>query len=119
MLAEALNEGGNSGDAINYVNLVRNRARESYLYDEMLPGFGSIPQGLLPPATGGGQVQVRNALRHERRLELGFEFHRYFDVIRYGSNYATQVFSDKPNFNYEKDKHFPIPQSELDTNFEL
>jgi len=119
MLAEALNEEGNSGDAVNYVNLVRNRARESYLYDEKLPGYGSIPPGLLPPVNAGGQVQVRNAIRHERRVELGFEFHRYFDVIRYGSNYATQVFSDKPNFDYEKDKHFPIPQSELDTNFEL
>lgn len=119
MLAEALNEGGNSGAAVDYVNLVRTRARESYLYDDKLPGYGNIPPGLLPPVEGGGQVQARNAIRHERRVELGFEFHRYFDVIRYGPEYANQVFQDKPNFNYEKDKHFPIPQSELDTNFEL
>jgi len=119
MLAEALNESGNSGAAVDYVNMVRTRARESYLYDDQLPGFGSIPPGLLPTVSGGGPVQVRDAIRHERRVELGFEFHRYFDVIRYGSDYANQAFQDKPNFNYEKDKHFPIPQSELDTNFEL
>jgi hypothetical protein len=52
-------------------------------------------------------------------VELGFEFHRYFDVIRYGEVYANNAFKDKENFNYDEYKHFPIPQSELDTNFEL
>jgi hypothetical protein len=119
MYAEALNEAGNSGMAVDYLNMVRTRARESYLYDDQLPGYGTIPPELLPPVESGGQSQVRNAIRHERRVELGFEFHRYFDIIRYGPNYANQAFTDKPDFNYEEYKFFPIPQSELDTNFEL
>ena len=118
MLAEAMNEQGNGG-ALQYVNMVRKRSRESYLYDENLPGYGNIPDGLLPDVTAGGQNEIREAIRHERRVELGFEFHRYFDVIRYGSDYAYDALEDKENFNYEENKHFPIPQSELDTNHEL
>ena len=119
IMAEALNEQGRSGEAKTFLNLVRTRARNSYLYDQNLPGYGTIPDGLLPDVTSGGQSEVRNAIRHERRVELGFEFHRYFDIIRYGPDYAYNAFQDKENFNYEEYKHFPIPQSELDTNHEL
>lgn len=119
MLAEALNEQGKSGEAVNYVNMVRQRARDSYEYDEKLPGYPNTPDGLLPDINDTGQSGMRIAIRHERRVELGFEFHRYFDVIRYGAEYANQAFNDKPNFNYEANKFMPIPQSELDTNFEL
>jgi len=119
MMAEALNEQGKSGDAIAYVNMVRTRARESYMYDPKLPGYPNIPNGLLPDIQDNGQGGVRTAIRHERRVELGFEFHRYFDIIRYGPEYANQAFQDKPNFNYETNKFMPIPQRELDTNFEL
>lgn len=119
MLAEALNEQGKSGQAVDYLNMIRTRARESYLYDEDLSGYGSVPDGLLPDVTSTGQSSLRDAIRHERRVELGFEFHRYFDVIRYGEQYANQVFSDKENFSYQEHKHFSIPQSELDTNNEI
>jgi starch-binding outer membrane protein, SusD/RagB family len=119
MLAEALNEQGKSGEAVVYVNEVRQRARESYLHDEKLPGYPDIPEGLLSDITYDGTTEVRDAIRHERRVELGFEFHRYFDIIRYGAEYANQVFGDKPNFNFENNKFMPIPQSETDTNFEL
>ena len=119
IMAEALNEQGNSGEAVTYVNMVRTRARESYLYDPNLPGYPNIPDGLLPDIADNGQANVREAIRHERRVELGFEFHRYFDIIRYGPEYANKAFEDKPNFNYETNKFMPIPQIELDTNFEL
>lgn len=119
MMAEALNEQGKTGEAVTLVNQVRTRARESYLYDPGLPGYPEIPDGLLPDIQDNGQEGVRQAIRHERRVELGFEFHRYFDIIRYGPGYANQAFSDKPNFNYETHKFMPVPQSELDTNFEL
>ena len=119
MLSEALNEQGKTGQAEQYINLVRQRARESYLYDSNLPGYGTIPDGLLPDITGSSQSSLRDAIRHERRVELGFEFHRYFDIIRYGENYANDALSDKENFSYSKYMHFPIPQSELNTNFKL
>ena len=82
----------------------------------MQVGYPNIPVGLLPDITSPGQFDVRKAIQHERRVELGFEFHRYFDIIRWGKDYATQALSDKPNFNYDLNKHFPIPQIERDRN---
>ena len=114
--AEALNEIGRSSDALVQLNKVRKRARESYLYDNTLPGFGSIPAGLLPDMVSINPADVRRAIQHERRVELGFEFHRYFDIIRWGSAFAKAAMSDRPNFNYELHKHFPIPQIERDRN---
>ncbi len=114
--AEALNESGHSLEALIPLNRVRKRARESYLYDSSLAGYPVIPTGLLPDITSTSQSDVRKAIQHERRVELGFEFHRYFDIIRWGKDYATQALSDKPNFNYDLNKHFPIPQIERDRN---
>ncbi|HVW60491.1 MAG TPA: RagB/SusD family nutrient uptake outer membrane protein [Puia sp.] len=101
ILAEALNESGNSAGALAPLDSVRSRVS-------------------LPAVTTTDQAQLRDAIRKERRSELAMEFHRFFDVIRYGSAYATSVLSKgAPNFNYEKNKWFPIPQSERDTNKKL
>ncbi|MDH7464512.1 RagB/SusD family nutrient uptake outer membrane protein [Chitinophagaceae bacterium 26-R-25] len=117
--AEALNEQGLGAQALAPLNMVRKRARESYLYDNTLPDFGTVPDGLLPDVVVTDQGQLRDIIRKERRSELALEFHRYFDVIRYGSAYANSALSDKPAFNYDQDKFFPIPQSERDTNKKL
>ncbi|WP_214073040.1 RagB/SusD family nutrient uptake outer membrane protein [Mucilaginibacter sp. dw_454] len=114
--AEALNESGNSGGALAPLNRVRKRARESYLYDNTLSGFGTVPSGLLPDIITTDQSQLRDIIRRERRSELALEFHRFFDIIRYGSAYANSALADEPLFNYNTNKFFPIPQSERDTN---
>jgi hypothetical protein len=117
--AEALCELDRSDEALVPLNKVRQRARESYLNDENLVGYGSIPDGLLPDVTTTDKGALRNAIRHERRVELGFEGLRYFDVIRYGEAYANQALIDKPNFVYTTHQVFPIPQSEMETNLSL
>ncbi|OYT17443.1 MAG: RagB/SusD family nutrient uptake outer membrane protein [Bacteroidetes bacterium 4572_77] len=114
--AEALCELNNCAQALIPLNKVRQRARESYLFDENLESYGTIPPGLLPDITTTDQTALRNAIRHERRVELGFESMRYFDVIRYGKEYAESVFVGKDNFIYEIHKVLPIPQSEMETN---
>ncbi len=115
--AEALNELGKSAEALTYLNQVRKRARESYLNDPTLRGtVPAVPTGLLPDVTTTSQSTLRDLIRHERRVELGFEFHRYFDLMRWGKAYAQAALSDKKNFNYEQNRYFPIPQSERDTN---
>jgi len=122
MNAEALNESGKPAEALAPLNAVRKRARESYLYDTTLPAFTDtagnriVPPGLLPDINTTNPDDIRTAIRHERRVELGFEFHRYFDVIRWGKTYAVTVMSNSPGFNYDLYKTFPIPQSERDTN---
>jgi hypothetical protein len=114
--AEALCELNRCGEALTPLNKVRKRARESYLYDTSLSGYGSIPENLLPDVTTTDQTQLRKAIRHERRVELGFEGQRYFDIIRYGETYANNAFKDMESFNYETHKMFPIPESEMLTN---
>ncbi len=114
--AEALNESGHTSEALIPLNRVRKRARESYLFDTSLVGNPTIPDKLLPDVTSTNQLDVSKAIQHERRVELGFEFHRYFDLIRWGKDYANKALSDKPNFNYDLNKHFPIPQIERDRN---
>ncbi|GCC51636.1 RagB/SusD family nutrient uptake outer membrane protein [Chryseotalea sanaruensis] len=114
MKAEALNELNRTTEALDPLNEVRKRARESYLYDEGLDGFGVIPINLLPDVSGT-QTQVRESIRHERRVELGFEFHRYFDLMRYGQAIAEAALSST-GFSYADDRYFLIPQSEIDTN---
>ena len=120
--AEALNELGRSADALPLLNQVRKRARESYLNDPALSKPGSatvtptIPTGLLPNVITTSQSSLREAIYHERRVELGFEFHRYFDLMRWGKTYAEAALRDKPSFKYDTNRYFPIPQSERDTN---
>ena len=92
--AEALNESGGTGAAAP-LNRVRGRA-----------GLGDTP------ATT--QAALRDAIRKERRRELGFEFHRFFDVMRYGKEYAVAALGADawPSDRY----YFPIPQGETDAN---
>lgn len=120
MKAEALNESGNSAAALVPLNLVRQRARECYANDPNLPGYPNLPAGLLPLVTATDQPTVRTAIRHERRVELGFEFHRHFDLMRYGAQAASEALSTYSNsFNYNTTRYFPIPQYEQDNNTNL
>lgn len=113
--AEALNELGRGAEALIPLNKIRKRSRESYLYDSKLIGYGAIPANLLPDVTNSTTTFLRDAIRHERRVELGLEFHRYYDLMRYGKQYAEQALQNT-GFNYENNRYFPIPQSEIDTN---
>ncbi|WP_332911227.1 RagB/SusD family nutrient uptake outer membrane protein [Algoriphagus boritolerans] len=98
--AEAANELGNSGEALNYLNQVRARARQGN-------------PDILPDVTTTNQSELRTAIWHERRVELAMEQHRYFDLVRQGQ--AQAVFSAL-GINWTAGKHevFPIPQSEID-----
>ncbi len=118
MKAEALNESGQSALALVPLNMVRERARESYLHDDSLEGFGNVPDGLLPDITTTSQDQLREIIRNERRVELGFEFHRFYDLMRYGENYAENKLS-QTNFVYTEHRYFPVPQSEVDINNQI
>ncbi|PGH39510.1 MAG: RagB/SusD family nutrient uptake outer membrane protein [Candidatus Nephrothrix sp. EaCA] len=101
MLAEAENEINGSPTQIVYdaVNQVRRRS--------------SMPE--LPP--GLSKEEMRNRIRHERRVELAFEGLRYFDLKRW--KIAKQVLNNVKDgltpYKFE-DKNYlwPIPQSEID-----
>ena len=98
--AEALNEASatNTATAAAVLDIVRDRA-------------GLAPT---PAATQGA---LRDAIRKERRRELGFEFHRFFDVMRYGKDYAVAALGSGA-WGAER-YYFPIPQGETDANSAL
>lgn len=76
MLAECLNEQGfaGGGDAFRYLNLVRERA-----------GLEAKTAGNANPALKvASQEAFRAAVAHERQVELAFENHRWFDLLRTG-----------------------------------
>ncbi len=121
--------------ALDYVNRVRNRAKNmSYVQaldanDNPIPDTDAANYQIEPYAAFPDQVFARKAVRFERRLEFGMEGHRLFDLRRWGNaetvlntyvanegedidqaNYANR-FSD-----YVSPKHdlFPIPINAID-----
>lgn len=104
--AEALNELGDVSGAASLVNQIRARVE-------------------LPNTTASTQEAMRLAIEKERRLELVFEGHRWYDLKRTGRaieviNNATGVGGVPLGYNLtESSLVWPIPQSELDKNVNL
>lgn len=117
--AEAVNEAEGPAKAYTYINKIRARA------------------GIPDLATGLNKDEMREAIRRERRVELAFEGHRYFDVRRWGiaentdnkpihcmnimagTHLQDNAFYERVKCEdrvFDKSKHywFPIPQSEID-----
>ncbi|MCB0568544.1 MAG: RagB/SusD family nutrient uptake outer membrane protein [Phaeodactylibacter sp.] len=104
--AEALNELGSQSEAAALVDQIRGRVN-------------------LPGTTASTQAELRLAIEKERRLELAFEGHRWFDLKRTGR--AIEVMNNAKGVNGENlgynltPEHllWPIPQAELDKNSKL
>ena len=100
MKAEALNEQGNISQATDPLNIVRHRA-----------GLADIPISI-------SQSDLREKIIHERRMELAFEGHRWFDLIRLNNGeYAVNFLKSIGKTNVTKERLLlPIPQTEIDSN---
>ena len=99
--AEALVELNRPAEALEPLEAVRARARAQ----------SADPTTTLPAITTTNQEELRQAVRHERQVELGFELHRFFDLVRWGI--AADLL---PGFETGKHEVFPIPQTEIDLN---
>ena len=105
--AEALNQIGNTGEAITLLNQIRDRVQ-------------------LPPTTATSKSEVALAILKERRLELVVENNRYYDLRRYYNNDAafiqhlnSQTDSEGNSFGVQTSVgkvYIPIPQAEIDVN---
>lgn len=117
-LSEAMIEkGGYSQDQITkYINEVRERVH--------MPKVENVE------GTGLSQEQLRQIVRHERRVELAFEDLRFADLYRWGEWKASidrmnQEYATYGNGVYERqyrgaqDDVWPIPQNEIDTDKNL
>ena len=59
---------------------------------------------------------IKQAIIHERRVELGLETHRYHDLMRWGKTTSEAILHahGKTEFKWEKHRYFPYPLTELD-----
>jgi len=107
--AEALIETGDVAGGLIIIDQIRERARNTPDVDG-----SSTPAEALPAYSGTGlnQEQAIQALIHERRVELGFESHRFNDLKRWGIAKEVLTAMGK-NF---QDHHYlyPVPQGEID-----
>ncbi len=107
--AEALNEVGEGARALTQLNKTKAAANAitsvATLYN------------------GGGYGYMRNQIWLERRLELCFEWDRFFDIVRQGraasifKNFASASATNHTrgiNFVEGVNEIFPIPQNEID-----
>jgi hypothetical protein len=97
LLAEAENELGNLVPAATALNEVRDRVD-------------------LPATSADTQEDLRTAIQRERRLELAFEGHRWFDLKRTGTALTTMNALDRGYDVQPYELLWPKPQSELDRN---
>lgn len=108
-----------------YMNIIRKRAG--------IPMYGEGANALPRPS---GADEVMDLIRKEKRVELGFENTRYFDLRRWGlaSTYLNKpvhgmnvngdgndffVRSEVIDRNFSRQYFFPIPQGEIDIDKNL
>ncbi|HEY9488712.1 MAG TPA: RagB/SusD family nutrient uptake outer membrane protein, partial [Chryseosolibacter sp.] len=115
MLAETHSYLGDDAKAIEYLNMVRERSNMP-LYDIAKNN----------PAYSSKFPTLKLAILHERRVELAFERHRWYDLLRFfttdelvnyfhSKNQAEYGTARLANFS-DKDRYYPIPFDEYKLN---
>ena len=106
MYAEALNQNGKTAEACKYLNMTRRR------------GFGYQTTETSPvDLQTTDKAQFALMVEQERRVELAFENHRWFDLIHTGR--AVEVMKSKGFSLNETNLICPIPQKQIDVNPKL
>ena len=137
MAAEAEAQVGSLTMALSYVNRVRGRIADhpdSWLKDYIDPdnpmqGFSEDHAAnyhvqRYPDGYFTSKEQAMKAIMFERRVELGMEGHRFFDLVRWGVaqevlndfvQYEGQITTDVRGAEFNtNDRYFPIPQRQID-----
>ncbi|MBB1367914.1 RagB/SusD family nutrient uptake outer membrane protein [Pseudoalteromonas sp. SR44-5] len=117
--AEALIELDRYDEALPIINRIRERAKNSTgkLHNASIYNMGLY-------TSFDSKEQARAALRFERRLELGLEGHRFFDLVRWGiaketiDSYLAIEAVRKPYlvdaiFTKGRDEYLPIPNQQM------
>lgn len=125
MYAEACNEADDFTAAKNALNTLRGKRRaECNDPATQLPDFPNYRNRKTEQNYTDDKSGLREAIRHERRVELALESHRWFDLVRWGVAAETmnayrraetaEVQEAMNEFAKGKNEYFPLPQYELD-----
>lgn len=101
MKAEALNESGETAQAIPLINEVRS------------------VHGDMPAMTGSSQEAVRSQIEHERMLEFPLENFRWYDLRRWGKLSEAMQKAGRSNFRESIHSFYPVPLTEINANDQL
>jgi len=120
LYAEALvRTGGDKNKALTHLNLIRERARNT----AGDPAITDAPADLLKDYTltdFADDSEFLLAIEQERRVELAFENHRWFDLVRTGRARVCmelQQFDDWGPFTWDdKQLMYPIPEEVMRSN---
>ncbi len=129
MAAEAEIEVGTLEKAREYINKVRERAanEEGFVKKGTNPAAKYVISTYTAPFAS--KEAAREIVRFERKLELSGEGHRFYDLMRWGVDYAATKINayltydgallpsgalKDAKFDKGKDELLPIPQSQID-----
>lgn len=115
---------GDAKQAINIVNDIRKRAKQS---TGMIANYPSDYGVKFNISTYDGNYSAEDALKivkMERRLEMGMESERFFDLVRWGEaeKVLNKYFAEEANncsiygdahFTADKNEYLPIPFSQV------
>lgn len=122
--AEAYAQLNETGEAIKLVNKIRLRAKQS---TGMIANYPSDYGVKFNISTYNGSYSQEDALKivkMERRLEMGMESERFFDLVRWGEaeKVLNRYFAEETNncsiygdahFTADKNEYLPIPFSQV------
>lgn len=122
--AEAYAQLNETGEAIKLVNKIRKRAKQS---TGMIANYPSDYGVKFNISTYNGTYSQEDALKivkMERRLEMGMESERFFDLVRWGEaeKVLNKYFAEETNncsiygdahFTANKNEYLPIPFSQV------
>ena len=122
--AEAYAQLGDSGKAIDLVNQIRARAASSTQMFADYPTRYGVKIYMTQYKGSYDKAAALKIVKMERRLEMGMECERFFDLVRWGE--AAQVLNKyyaeeidncsiyrEARFTADKDEYLPIPASQI------
>ena len=124
MRAEAYAQLGQTDQAINLVNQLRSRAATSTQMISNYPYSYGVKFYITNYTGSYSKDQAVKIVKMERRLELGMECERFFDLARWGEAatvlnkyYAEEIdhcaIYSSAHFTANKDEYLPIPFTQL------
>jgi len=142
MAAEAEVEAGSTDKALTYVNMVRTRAANPVWwvykggaydatkseYSDKTTTADKYKVGLYPAGAFTDKTYARTAIHFERKIELGMEGQRFFDLQRWDQGTGSMADEINAFFAYDinvnsqltgakftkgKNEYYPIPQNQI------